>query len=137
MVCWGNAALTLAPAPVTLKFRSTPHPTRTYVTTDPVISYSHSICCSQPFGTSPLDGNDAPPFALSAAITMQGAGRVDRLILSFPASSTKTYSIEASADLKTWFTLESDIAGRGNIIERSYPAIGALQRFGYFRVRRK
>lgn len=88
-------------------------------------------------GTSPLDGNDAPPFALSAAITMQGAGRVDRLILSFPASSTKTYSIEASADLKTWFTLESDIAGRGNIIERSYPAIGALQRFGYFRVRRK
>jgi autotransporter-associated beta strand protein len=88
-------------------------------------------------GTSPLDGSDALPFELSAAITMQGAGRVDQFTLSFPASSTAVYSIEASADFKTWVTLEADIAGTGNIIERSYPAIGALQRFGYFRVRRE
>ena len=88
-------------------------------------------------GTSPLDGTDAPPFELSATITMQGAGRVDRLTLSFPASSTALYSIEASVDLETWVTLEADIAGRGNVIERSYPAIGALQRFGFYRVRQK
>ena len=40
-------------------------------------------------------------------------------------------------DLKTWVTLEASIAGNGNTIERSYPAVGALRRFGYFRVRRE
>ena len=88
-------------------------------------------------GTSPLDGHDAPPFELSATITMQEAGGVDRFTLSFPAASGSTYSVEASTDLETWFTLEADIAGSGNRIERSYPAVGALRRFGYYRVRRE
>ena len=88
-------------------------------------------------GTSPVDGTDAPRFELNTAITMLENGLVDEFTVSFPAQSTATYSVEASTDLKTWVTLEASIAGNGNTIERSYPAVGALQRFGYFRVRRE
>ncbi|MCH2061705.1 MAG: PKD domain-containing protein [Verrucomicrobiales bacterium] len=88
-------------------------------------------------GTSPVDGSDAPSFELSAAITVLEEGGVDQFTLSFPASSNSTYSVEASADLKVWVTLEADITGSGNMIERSYPAVGALRRLGFFRVRRQ
>ena len=88
-------------------------------------------------GTSPVDNTDAPPFKLNASITMLEGGKIDQFTLSFPASSNSTYSVEASSDLKTWVTLEAGIAGSGNIIARSYPAVGELQRFGFFRVRRE
>ena len=88
-------------------------------------------------GTSPVDGSDALPFELSAAVTAQEEDGIDQVTLSFPAASDASYSVEASADLITWVTLETDIAGSGNSIARSYPAVGELRRFGFFRVRRE
>jgi len=62
---------------------------------------------------------------------------VDQVTLSFPASSSSTYSIEASSDMASWTTIETEIAGNGNIINRNYQVNEALRRFGYFRVRRE
>ena len=60
-----------------------------------------------------------------------------QISVSFPASSTALYSIEGSADMKTWVTLEAGINGNDNIIERSYPVIGAMRYHGFYRVRRE
>ena len=88
-------------------------------------------------GTSPVDDMDALSFELNATVTAKDEDGVDQVTLSFPASSSSTYSIEASIDMASWTTIETDIAGNGNIINRNYQVNEALRRFGYFRVRQE
>ena len=88
-------------------------------------------------GTSPVDDMDALSFELNATVTAKDEDGVDQVTLSFPASSSSTYSIEASSDMASWTTIETEIAGNGNIINRNYQVNEALRRFGYFRVRRE
>ena len=65
--------------------------------------------------------SDTPLFILTVNATRLPSGAIDQLLLSFPAISGKSYTIEASPDTKSWQSIESDIVGAGNIIERNFP----------------
>jgi hypothetical protein len=72
-------------------------------------------------------------FLLNVSATRLPSGAIDRVSLSFPAASGRSYTIEESADLITWESRESGIPGGEGTIERDYPAAGSMRRF--FRVR--
>ena len=77
----------------------------------------------------------AHAFLLNVSATRLPSGAIDRLNLSFPAASGRSYTIEESADLITWESRESGIPGEDGTIERDYPATGSMTRF--FRVRQE
>jgi len=70
---------------------------------------------------------------LNVSATRLPFGAIDRINLSFPAVTGRSYAIEESADLVTWETRESGIPGEDGTIERDYQAAGRMSRF--FRVR--
>ena len=70
--------------------------------------------------------------ALIGNATRLPSGAIDRFTLSFLAASGKSYTIESSADAKSWQPLESGIIGNGTTVTRSYSAAGAR---GFFRLR--
>ena len=74
-------------------------------------------------GKSPLDIADHPALVAEARTAIE---------FTFPAALGKTYRIEDSPDLATWTTVESGIAGTGQLIQRFYTTRGMPMR--YFRV---
>ncbi|MFP6872019.1 MAG: CAP domain-containing protein [Verrucomicrobiales bacterium] len=69
---------------------------------------------------------------LIGSATRLPSGAIDRFTLSFLAASGISYTIEGSADAKSWQAIELGIAGDGTTVTRSYPAAGAR---GFFRLR--
>ena len=74
-------------------------------------------------GKSPLDLADHPALVAEARTAIE---------FTFPAALGKVYRIEDSADLATWATVESGIAGTGAQIQRFYSIRNTAKR--YFRV---
>ena len=74
-------------------------------------------------GKSPLDIADHPALVAEARTAIE---------FTFPAAIGKTYRIEDSFDLATWATVETGIAGNGEVIQRFYTTCGMPKR--YFRV---
>ena len=74
-------------------------------------------------GKSPLDIADHPALVAEARTAIE---------FTFPAALGKTYRIEDSPDLATWTTVESGIAGNGQVIQRFYTTRNMDRR--YFRV---
>ncbi|MCH2061296.1 MAG: hypothetical protein MK183_11775, partial [Verrucomicrobiales bacterium] len=85
-------------------------------------------------GSSPLNPHSTPPFTLDANATRRPDGSIGEIILSFPALSGQSYSIEGSPDLESWQVLEQGIAGEGAPITRSYLGQTGLR---FFRLRRE
>ncbi len=77
--------------------------------------------------TSPFDDGNMPKFRVQFRIN-----DLNQFTVLFPVTAGNFYSIERSADLKSWQVLESDIEGDGEAIERNYPRSGA---FRFYRVR--
>ena len=75
--------------------------------------------------------------AIITSISPSLGNVVNQFNMSFQSSKSESYSIEASVDFKTWIPLETGITGTGNRIERSFATVGALQLFGFFRVRQE
>ena len=94
-------------------------------------------------GDSYLDGAEAEflgdPLAPGTTPRIQARMVVDaaggNAQFRFLAGQGYTYSIEASANLVDWQTLETGIAGTGGTAWRDYPMQGAPMR--YFRARRQ
>ena len=80
---------------------------------------------------------DTSIFSLNVSASRLPSGAIERVTVSFPASITAVYSIEGSSDMRTWVTLEAGVNGRDNIIERSYPVVGAMRYHGFYRIRRE
>ena len=80
---------------------------------------------------------DTPIFDLNVSTSRLASGAIERVTVSFPTSITAVYSIEGSADMRTWVTLEAGINGNDHIIERSYPVVGAMRYHGFYRIRRE
>ena len=74
-------------------------------------------------GHLPLVATDKPALVADVRTAIE---------FTFPASSGKTYRIEASLDLATWETVEDGIAGNGSVIQRFYTTRDMPKR--YFRV---
>ncbi|MCX6875948.1 MAG: SUMF1/EgtB/PvdO family nonheme iron enzyme [Verrucomicrobia bacterium] len=82
------------------------------------------------FGGDPLSAASVPGFKARTA-SSQTAGTIEFRFLS---EQGRSYTVEASADLATWATVETGIAGTGAVIQRPYSTENQPQR--YFRVRR-
>ena len=80
---------------------------------------------------------DTPIFDLNVSTSRLASGAIERVTVSFPTSITAVYSIEGSADMRTWVTLEAGINGNDNIIERSFPVVDAMRHHGFYRIRRE
>ena len=78
---------------------------------------------------------DTPIFDLNVSTSRLASGAIERVTVSFPTSITAVYSIEGSADMRTWVTLEAGINGNDNIIERSFPVVDAMRHHGFYRIR--
>ena len=74
-----------------------------------------------------FDDSNMPKFQVQFRIN-----DLNQFTVLFPVTAGNSYSIERSADLKSWQVLESDIEGDGEAIERNYPRSGA---FRFYRVR--
>ena len=68
------------------------------------------------------------PRKLEVKVSRSGA---DQIALSFPAAAGSTYSIQGSSDMKIWELLESEIAGAGDYVQKTFPISG---RERFFRV---
>ena len=68
------------------------------------------------------------PGKLEAKVSRSGA---DQIALSFPGAAGSTYSIQGSLDMKSWELLESEIAGAGDYVQKTFPISG---RERFFRV---
>ena len=94
-------------------------------------------------GDSYLDGAEAEflgdPLAAGTTPRIKSRMVVDpaggNAQFRFLAEQGSTYSIEASANLMDWQTLETGITGTGGTAWRDYPMQGAPMR--YFRARRQ
>ena len=75
----------------------------------------------------------SPLPTLMASATRLPSAAIDRFILNFRSTKQDLYTIEHSADAKSWQVLESGIIGNGNTLTRTYPATGEK---GFFRLRR-
>ena len=75
------------------------------------------------------------PFLLNVGLTRLPSGAVERLTLSFPATSGNSYNIEESTDLINWQSRETGIPGKDGTIMRDYPTGQATTHF--FRARRE
>ena len=76
-------------------------------------------------GFSPVSAASSPRFAITFNVTMDPTGGPDRVSLSFPTKSGRSYRIEESVDMKTWRTRESGITGNGETIQRNFPTEGS------------
>ena len=76
----------------------------------------------------------SPLPTLSGSATRLPSGAIDRFTLSFLTASESSYTIEGSADAKTWQVIESGITGSGNIAMRNYPVTNARK---FYRLRRE
>ena len=85
-------------------------------------------------GSSPLNAQSTPPFSITAAATRQQDGSIGEIILSFPALTGQSYTIEDSTDLVNWQVLDQGITGEGNEVTRSYTSPASLR---FFRLRRE
>ena len=78
-------------------------------------------------GSNPNDPGSVPenlvsvPFGININTTRKPSGAIDRITLSFPSASGKSYIIEESADLKVWKEREGGIPGSGADIKRNFP----------------
>lgn len=86
---------------------------------DPDISKFSSINCS---ALRPLVPSEFTPLSFNGGF--ESSVDSDLITFSFPSRVGEVYSIEQSADLVNWSTIESDIAGTGDIIRRQYGANG-------------
>jgi uncharacterized repeat protein (TIGR02543 family) len=85
----------------------------------------------QDFGGNPRSTNVTPNF--QCKLNKDSAG--NQWILRFPAAQGQVYTIEASENLSSWDSLESNITGNGSIVTRAYP-VAPTQPKRYFRIKR-
>lgn len=95
---------------------------------NPDISKFSSINCS---ALRPFVPSEFTPLSFTGGFEF--SADTDQIIFSFPSRVGGVYKVEQSADLVKWSTIESDIAGTGDIIRRQYGANG--QKI-YYRARR-
>lgn len=81
------------------------------------------------FGGDPRWSGRVPMFRCELSPTSGG----DSWTLRFPAATGALHRIQASTDLASWQTLETNIAGSGRLITRTYP-ISGTQPTRFFRV---
>lgn len=87
-----------------------------------------SINCS---ALRPLVPSEFTPLSFTSGFEF--SADADQIIFSFPSRVGGVYRVEQSADLVKWLTIETDIAGTGDIIRRQYGANGQEM---YYRARR-
>jgi hypothetical protein len=85
----------------------------------------------QDFGGNPRSANVTPNF--QCKLNKDSTG--NQWILRFPAAQGQVYTIEASENLSSWNSLESNITGNGSIVTRAYP-VAPTQPKRYFRIKR-
>jgi alpha-tubulin suppressor-like RCC1 family protein len=85
----------------------------------------------QDFGGNPRSASISPSFQCK----LNKASTGNQWILRFPAVIGQVYTIEASENLSSWNSLESNIMGNGSIVTRAYP-VTPTQPKRYFRVKR-
>ncbi len=81
------------------------------------------------FGGDPRKAGRGPMFQCELSRSSGGS----QWILRFPAAKGTLHRIQASADLVSWQTLESNISGAGRVIARAY-TISSNQPMRYYRV---
>jgi hypothetical protein len=59
-------------------------------------------------------------FRISARLMRLPSGKADKIKILFSTERTKKYTIESSSDLSKWHSIESNIQGNGQMIERSF-----------------
>ena len=83
------------------------------------------------FGGDPRSADISPIFQCD--LNRDSIG--NQWILSFPSAISQTYTIEESVNLSSWYIIESNIMGDGNVVSRSYPHT-QTQAKRFFRVKR-
>ncbi|MGB1761520.1 MAG: InlB B-repeat-containing protein, partial [Verrucomicrobiales bacterium] len=81
------------------------------------------------FGSSPDSSKSVPEFRLKTNILESG-----QLELLFPGEKATRYTIQTSADMKDWVSLEKLIIGQGDTIRERFQVSGDV---GFFRVIRE
>jgi hypothetical protein len=59
-------------------------------------------------------------FAISTSIVRLPSGKADKIKILFSTETSKIYTIQSSSDLNSWRSIESNIQGNGEIVERSF-----------------
>jgi hypothetical protein len=67
-------------------------------------------------------------FTISTSIVRLPSGKADKIKIVFSSETSKTYAIQSSSDLNTWRSIESNIQGDGQMVERSF-ALGDSKYF--------